>query len=76
MSRKGVPNVPTKLIVDDFGEMVLYRRCTHCLRWKPQAIGQFTPRERDKQTRRVLKWHSWCLVCHRPKSREYHRKEP
>lgn len=64
-SRKGCPNVVTRLIVDDFGNLTLYRRCSQCRSWRPQAIGQFSPRARDKQTRKVLKWDAYCLVCRR-----------
>jgi hypothetical protein len=61
--------VPTQLIVDDFGEARIWRRCAICKTWKPQAIGSFSPRQRDDK-KRVIKWDARCLPCRATYRRE------
>lgn len=68
MSR-GIKNITMRLITDDFGILLTWRRCPQCRAWKPQAIGYFSPRRRDEQ-RRVVRWDPYCLPCRRAQRRE------
>lgn len=59
----------TRVVIDDYGTATLYRRCARCRSWKPQRIGEFSPRQRD-HVRRVVRWDAVCLVCRAVARRE------
>lgn len=53
----------TRCVDDGFGDVLLYRRCATCRAWKAQHLGNFKPRRRNPDTRRVLGWQSYCRPC-------------
>lgn len=52
----------TRLVADDYGTVVMVRRCCECRRWLELGIASFSPSKRDAR-RRVVRWSARCHQC-------------
>lgn len=57
-------------VVEVDGQEVTERRCSRCEEWKRQTIEHFGPRQRDRRTRRVIRWDAYCRPCRNAYQRE------
>lgn len=68
--------VGRRFIVDDFGNIGCYRRCSSCYHWLLAEHGNFSPRRRDPESQMVIRWDAYCRPCRNEANRKRLANQP